>query len=254
MAPPILFAIMLQLFEIAVLAVFVGRVVNSFIIINERINNKLPYSIKKKNRRHKTKNNYASSSSSPSRLLLSNGVDEQQQDELNESNNYDEIGKGIIDYQSNKNLFNRGEQHLSAILYEGDTVIYRTGNWYVDGVLVGGDEDAQVDYNLCRVETIQIIWTHNCEHGVIRGLNINITNTSEEDNDTNNGLQFLIRKPLVDVEFGPEQLIGRINTIKWKIASGGKTENNKDDDEDDEEVGISSIPLHENMWIGIDEV
>ncbi|OEU11239.1 hypothetical protein FRACYDRAFT_246352 [Fragilariopsis cylindrus CCMP1102] len=156
----------------------------------------------------------------------------------------DEIGKGIIDYQSNTNQFGRGEQHLSAVLYEGDIVIYRTGNWYVDGVLVG---DGDIQYKICRIETIQIVWTHNCEHGVLRGLDINTTNSSS----TKRGLRFFIPTPFVDVEFGPEQLVGRINTIEWIKTTTSDYGSGRNEEE---EEGFSSIPLQENMWIGKDEM
>ena len=156
----------------------------------------------------------------------------------------------------------------------------------MDGVLVG-DEDAEIVYKICRIETIQIVWTHNCEHGVLRGLNINTTNASssiieiENENDdleeislsssssssttestttiasasasvsddTNRSLRFLIPTPFVDVEFGPEQLVGRINTIEWKTTS-----DNGNSGSEEEEEGISSVPLQENMWIGKDEM
>ena len=203
--------------------------IDSFIISTKKDKLMLPSS----NIIHKT----SSSSSSSSSVL-------QLLSEEHDTTDTDEIGKGIIDYQSNTNQFGRGEQHLSAVLYEGDTVIYRTGNWYVDGVLVGGDADAQIVYKLCRIETIQIVWTHNCEHGVLRGIDINTTD------DTNKGLRFLIPTPFVDVEFGPEQLVGRINTIEWIKA---KTSDGSGRNEDEEE-GISSVPLQENMWIGKDEM
>ena len=234
---------------------------------------------------HKT-----SSSSSSSSSVLRLGLSEEH-----DNTDTDEIGKGIIDYQSNTNQFGRGEQHLSAVLYEGDTVIYRTGNWYVDGVLVG-DEDAEIVYKICRIETIQIVWTHNCEHGVLRGLDITTTSTSssiienENENDleeisssssssstiesttttsasasaatssasassddTNRGLRFLIPTPFVDVEFGPEQLVGRINTIEW-IKTKTTTSDYGSGRNEEEEEGFSSIPLQENMWIGKDEM
>jgi hypothetical protein len=251
----------LFLLQIIVSLVFI----DSFIISTKKDKLMLPSS----NIIHKTSSSSSWPSSSVQRLLL------EERDTTS-----DQIGKGIIDYQSNTNQFGRGEQHLSAVLYEGDTVIYRTGNWYVDGVLVG---DGDIQYKICRIETIQIVWTHNCEHGVLRGLDINTTTTTtsrienENDNDleeisssssssstesttaatssasassddTNKGLRFLIPTPFVDVEFGPEQLVGRINTIEWIKTTDGSGRN------EEEEEGISSIPLQENMWIGKDEM
>mmetsp|Transcript_823 Transcript_823/g.1881 ORF Transcript_823/g.1881 Transcript_823/m.1881 type:complete len:278 (-) Transcript_823:1141-1974(-) len=167
-----------------------------------------------------------------------------------------EIGGGSttlpIDYQSDSPTFGRGENHLSALVCEGDTVVYRTGSWYVDGVLVG-EEDATPAYELCRVETIQIVWTHNCEHGVLRGLAID-TDTIDsggngDDNNPNNDNDdqpkkpaiLSLREPLEDVEFGPEQLIARIRCVEWQKS-------NAHDDDDEGERGTCSIPLHESMW------
>ena len=42
-----------------------------------------------------------------------------------------------IDFQSDDTHFGRGEMHLSAVLDEGDAVVYQTGTWFVDGVSVG---------------------------------------------------------------------------------------------------------------------
>ena len=117
--------------------------------------------------------------STPLPLLLA--VDsryEKQQQQEEEQNT--EIGKCIIDYQSNKKQFGRGEQHISAILNEGDTIIYRTGSWYIDGVLVGDSDEDTTEYKICRLNTMQVVWTHNCEHGVIHGLAINMINNDEE--------------------------------------------------------------------------
>jgi len=132
---------------------------------------------------------------------------------------------------------------------EGDTVVYRTGSWYVDGVLVG-EEDAVAEYKLCRVDTIQVVWTHNCEHGVLRGLAVDIKNDADGEEEkspvpatskTKQKTTLSLRTPLEDIEFGPEQLIARINNVVWQ----------RNDDQDidyDEEKGTCSIPLHESMW------
>ena len=78
---------------------------------------------------------------------------------------------------------------------EGDTVVYRTGSWYVDGVLVG-EEDAVAEYKLCRVDTIQVVWTHNCQHGVLRGLAVDIKNDADGEEETNKGEQSRSVEPL----------------------------------------------------------
>ena len=63
-----------------------------------------------------------------------------------------------IEYQSDSLNFGRGARHLSAVLEDGDTVVYRTGYWFVDGVRVGDEEDYQ--YRLCRISGLQVVWTH----------------------------------------------------------------------------------------------
>ena len=144
----------------------------------------------------------------------------------------------IIDYQSD-DYYGRGDMHLSAAVSEGDTIVYRTGSWYVDGVLVG-EEDAVPAYEICRIETIQIVWTHNCEHGVLRGLVVDLLRG--ETNDGNDGepgqhQNMSLRTPLEDVEFGPEQIIARICNVMWEPNG-----------HDDEEIGTCSISLHPSMW------
>ena len=76
--------------------------------------------------------------------------------------------------------------------------------------------------------------------------------SSSVSDDTSRGLRFLIPTPFVDVEFGPEQLVGRINTIEWKTTK--TTSGNGSGRNEEEEEGFSSIPLQENMWIGKDEM
>lgn len=109
-----------------------------------------------------------------------------------------------IDFQSDTSRFGRGEQHLSALLDEGDVVVYQTGWWTVDGVVVGDDtKPARFEY--CQIETLQVVWTHNCEHGVLRGLTLK----KQED-----GTLKLV-EPMDAIEFGPEQLVARI-PVEWK--------------------------------------
>ena len=90
--------------------------------------------------------------------------------------------------------------HLSAMLDEGDVVMFQTGSWLVDGVRVGDDNAPSLEY--ARVETIQIVWTHNCEHGVIRGLRM-------EERD---GARLVVGADFV--QFGPEQLLARL-AVNW---------------------------------------
>jgi hypothetical protein len=91
----------------------------------------------------------------------------------------------------------RGEMHLSAMLQEGDEVAYQQGTWLVDGVKVGDGTDPSLAY--CQIETMQLVWTHNCEHGVLRGLALERT----ADKRT-------LRLTEDMIEFGPDQLVARI--------------------------------------------
>jgi hypothetical protein len=137
-----------------------------------------------------------------------------------------------IDFQS---AFGRGEHHLSALLEEGDVVVYQTGTWLVDGVEVGDGTEPQ--FHLCRIDTLQVVWTHNCEHGVLRGLQVERrTNDGSEEHDyhpTKLITTGTTTGTLIDVEFGPEQLVARL-PVTWN------------DDDDDE--GISAVPLENILW------
>ena len=108
-----------------------------------------------------------------------------------------------IEYQSDSSTYGRGEMHLSAALDEGDVVVYKTGTWEVDGVEVGNGNPTA--YEFCLVETMQIVWTHNCEHGYIRGMAVKI-------DSENNKVEVL--SPLDFVDFGPEQLVARL-PLNW---------------------------------------
>jgi hypothetical protein len=108
-----------------------------------------------------------------------------------------------IDFQSDTTLYGRGDMHLSAALDEGDIVVYQTGTWEVDGVEVGDGSPAC--FNYCAVETIQLVWTHNCEHGFIQGMAVNV----DADSST-----VEIISPLNFIDFGPEQLVARL-PVKW---------------------------------------
>ncbi len=108
-----------------------------------------------------------------------------------------------IDFQSDETKYGRGDMHLSAVLDERDIVVYQTGTWEVDGVEVGDGSPAT--YNYCIVDTIQLVWTHNCEHGFIRGMSVSI------DSDIG---KVEINSPLEFVDFGPEQLVARL-PVQW---------------------------------------
>jgi len=109
-------------------------------------------------------------------------------------------------FQKDEMHYGRGEMRLSCDLNEGDIVVYQTGSWLVDGVRVG--DDISPGFTYCMLDSIQVIWTHNCEHGVFRGINLHPVYDCK-------ALSSL--KCSVDdkqVEFGPEQLMARF-TVKW---------------------------------------
>lgn len=111
--------------------------------------------------------------------------------------------KSQIDYQSDTSKFGRGDQHLSAILDEKDVVVIQIGTWELDGVQLGDGNPAAFEY--CVVETMQVIWTHNCEHGFIQGLAVSI----DSENHT-----LKVESPIQVVDFGPEQLVARL-PVQW---------------------------------------
>jgi hypothetical protein len=120
------------------------------------------------------------------------------------------LSSSVIDYQSDAENYGRGDMHLSALLEENDVVVYQTGTWYVDGVQVG--DGSPPAYRYALVDNVQIIWTHNCEHGVIRGLSLELVeNDADGDNDGREFQRLTQLHDLVhDIEFGPEQLVARI--------------------------------------------
>ena len=160
----------------------------------------------------------------------------------------------VVEYQSDESRYGRGEMHLSAVVSEGDTVVYRTGTWYVDGVLVGDPHDESGEdesdggtpshsYELCRIDTIQVVWTHNCEHGLLRGLAVDPQNETndEHSNENETAARLSLRIPLEDVQFGPEQLIAVLKNVVWE------SERERGDD-DEAETGRCSIPLDSSLW------
>ena len=100
--------------------------------------------------------------------------------------------------------------HLSALLNDNDVVVYQTGYWYVDGVLVG-DDNGDACFEYCQVENIQIVWTHNCEHGVIRGWKLLVQHPAGGEATTT---AVVLQRMDEFVEFGPEQLLAKI-PVEW---------------------------------------
>jgi hypothetical protein len=116
--------------------------------------------------------------------------------------------KTTADFQSDTGQYGRGERHLSAALVEGDVVAYQTGTWLVDGVPVGDGSPAPIQY--CCIETMQVVWTHNCEHGVLRGQEL--VGVVVAENTTKNPV--VLRSMGEMIEFGPEQLLACI-PVDW---------------------------------------
>ena len=98
--------------------------------------------------------------------------------------------------------FGRGAYHLSALLDDDDVVAYQTGTWLVDAVEVGDGSPPLLE--LARVDCLQINWTHNCEHGLVRGTKLCV----DEDDS------MLLRVQDEDVEFDPSQLLARV-AVTW---------------------------------------
>ena len=88
----------------------------------------------------------------------------------------------------------RGADHPSAFLEDGDLVAYQAGAWDVDGVAVG---DGEPEIALAFVTLVQLVFTHNCEHGWIHGVAATCeagVATATDD----------------ELQFGPEQLRARL--------------------------------------------
>jgi hypothetical protein len=148
------------------------------------------------------------------------------------------LSSSAIDYQSDAKNYGRGDKHLSAALEESDVVVYQTGTWYVDGVQVGdGNPPA---YHYASVDNVQIVWTHNCEHGVIRGLSLELVeHDTDGDNDGKKFQRLTQMQGLArDIEFGPEQLVARI-----PVERAG----------DNEEDFIPYFRLTDQLWKGVEE-
>ena len=121
----------------------------------------------------------------------------------------------IVNRQSDSEEYGRGIAHISADLKEGDVIAYQTGTWYVDGLSEVGDGSPPfVKYMM--VDTIQLVWTHDCEHGVINGFDLFIAN-DDVDNTTNSSsgdaiVEMKSQIVVMDeyIQVGPEQILARI--------------------------------------------
>mmetsp|Transcript_14663 Transcript_14663/g.30375 ORF Transcript_14663/g.30375 Transcript_14663/m.30375 type:complete len:255 (-) Transcript_14663:1348-2112(-) len=160
----------------------------------------------------------------PKSFNASEDIIQQEKVALNENNS----GKQnvVIDRQADKSKYGRGIEHLSADLTVGtDVVAYQDGVWYVDGTEVGdGSTNPVVRYLM--VDNVQIVWTHDCEHGVIRGFEMMVLQGKHDGEEEGlNEVLEVDHGPLVDlgskfvvtgeyIELGPEQILARIPTAK----------------------------------------
>ena len=107
----------------------------------------------------------------------------------------------------------RGDDHISAFIDVGDLVLWREGSWLVDGVEVG---DAPPVLRLGLVTAIQVVWTHNCEIGVIYADFVAPPTSAAgatrvvEDSPSPSGTQF-----------GPEQLVAMLGSLHCVGDYGG---------------------------------
>ena len=141
----------------------------------------------------------------------------------------------------------RGEDHLSAFCNEGDVIVYQDGAWLVDGVVVGNpnsnnnqqqDEEDTPSFHYCLLENVQIVWTHNCEHGVLRGIELE----PRLDNDPTSRMTLTLpdkeNMNQAFVEFGPEQLVARLHSVEWNSDESRAT------------ISLNGAPaLSQDFWL-----
>ena len=128
-----------------------------------------------------------------------------------------------IDRQSDKSKYGRGIDHISADINEGDVIAYQDGTWFVDGTEVGDGSPSVVRY--CLVDTVQIVWTHDCEHGLVYGFDLVVVDDDEQVIGDESGAivkkgSFFVIEDESYVQCGPEQILSRIpvspTEIEWK--------------------------------------
>lgn len=126
-----------------------------------------------------------------------------------------------IDRQSDKSKYGRGIDHISADINEGDVIAYQDGTWFVDGTEVGDGSPSIVRY--CLVDTVQIVWTHDCEHGLVYGFDLVVLDNDEQVSCVEEpgaivkkGSVFIIEDESY-VQCGPEQILSRIPVAPTEI-------------------------------------
>mmetsp|Transcript_35215 Transcript_35215/g.112561 ORF Transcript_35215/g.112561 Transcript_35215/m.112561 type:complete len:354 (-) Transcript_35215:35-1096(-) len=109
--------------------------------------------------------------------------------------------------------FGRGQHHLSTLLEEGNVVAYQVGTWLVDNVEVGPGTPPRCLF--CRVDYLQLNWSHNCEHGVIGGTRLLLDGGGDPS-------CVMALDESKEVSFGPEQLLARL-PAEWSADAGTAT-------------------------------
>ena len=76
--------------------------------------------------------------------------------------------------------------------------------------ITGDGSLAYVKY--MKVDTIQLVWTHDCEHGVINGFDLSIGNENEGTESSSGAVQMGSYFIAIDdyLQVGPEQILARI--------------------------------------------
>ena len=155
---------------------------------------------------------------------------------------YESSSNTNIEFQTTNG--GRGQDHLSAFLQEGDVVVYQTGTWNVDGVTVGDGDDIEFQY--CLLDSLQIVWTHNCEHGVLRGIELVECHNHHPNPNTNTNTNCCLIMTDEFVEFGPEQLVAKL-PVK-------DDDDDNDDDDDMEGTNHSTTTIFLDTTVSIHEM
>lgn len=104
----------------------------------------------------------------------------------------------------------RGGEHLSAFVEEGDVLAYQVGTRLVDVVPLGHGSPPR--HRLARAGGVQMFWMHNCEHGDLRGHELCWRGDAAAGPDAGARFEAVLDSDgwPVDCDFGPEQLVARL--------------------------------------------
>ena len=82
-----------------------------------------------------------------------------------------------------------------------------------DRLVTGDGSESSVRY--MQVDAIQLVWSHNCEHGVINGFDVAAEDENGErlpaDSGVERGSIFAVTEEYIQI--GPEQVLARIPTV-----------------------------------------